>query len=53
MIVTEYRNENRREEQLTPEEWSSEQLEHRQENQDREDDPIRNRKTDGPNRPST
>lgn len=44
---------NRREEQLTPEEWSSEQLEHMQENDGRQKEPIDNRKTDGPNYPST
>lgn len=43
---------NKSEEQLTPEEWSSEQLEHQLEN-GRAKEPIDNRKTDGPNRPST
>lgn len=47
------RQANKRGEQLTPEEWSAEQLEHKQENDGREKDPIEDRKTDGPNIPST
>lgn len=52
-FMTERRGTNRGKEQLTPEEWSSEQLQHQLENERREGEPIDDRKLDGPNRPST
>lgn len=51
--LSERQSANRQEQQLTPEEWSSEQLQHKLENEGQEDEPIDDRKLDGPNRPST
>lgn len=39
--------------QLRRENWSMEQKKHWQENNQRTDEPIDNRKTDGPNYPAT
>lgn len=46
-------NETNSKRELNREEWSEEQRKHWQENKQREDEPIDNRKIDGPNYPAT